>query len=220
MTRIRPKLTFSNIVACLALFVALGGAAYAGGARLPKNSVGPKQLKKNSVGSAKIKPEAVTGAKVARDTITGQNVNEATLGQVPDAKALDGLGSSAFTRQAHAFNTEGFSVRETGGTPVQVDISAPQAGYLLAIGSGTVVGGPGTNVIYLCGFTVDNSPHEESWRFATISEGQKNDCSTNAVFPVSAGGHNVKLSFLTGSDSDKLGTEFTELDVVFIPLAG
>ncbi len=235
MERIRKRLTFSNVVACLALFIALGGAAYAG-TRLPKNSVGSKQLKKESVVTAKIKKGSVTGPKVATDTITGpnvaantitgQNIDEATLGQVPNAasavnaKTLDGYGSSALTRQAHAFNIEGFPIQESGGTVVQVDISAPQSGYLLAIGSSTVEGGPGTNVIYICGFTVDERPYEESWRYATISEGQKQDCSTNAIFPVNAGKHNVKLRVFTGSVADKIGANWSEVDLVFIPLEG
>jgi hypothetical protein len=51
----RPKhLTFANVVACLALFVALGGASYAA-IQLPKNSVGAKQIKANAVNSGKVK---------------------------------------------------------------------------------------------------------------------------------------------------------------------
>ena len=38
---IRKKLTYSNVIASLALFVALGGVAVAAG--LPNNSVGTKQ---------------------------------------------------------------------------------------------------------------------------------------------------------------------------------
>jgi hypothetical protein len=52
--QILRRLTFADVVACLALFVALGGAAYAG-TQLPKNSVGTKQLKRNAVNSAKVK---------------------------------------------------------------------------------------------------------------------------------------------------------------------
>ena len=60
----RAGLSFSNVVAMLALFIALGGAAYAA-TQLPKNSVGTKQLKKGAVTKAKIKPatvEALRGA--------------------------------------------------------------------------------------------------------------------------------------------------------------
>jgi hypothetical protein len=52
---LRGRLTFANLTALLALFVALGGSSYAALA-LPKASVGAKQLKKNSVTSPKVKP--------------------------------------------------------------------------------------------------------------------------------------------------------------------
>ena len=47
------KLTYSNVIAGLALFVALGGVAVAAG--LPKNSVGPKQLKNGAVTAKKLR---------------------------------------------------------------------------------------------------------------------------------------------------------------------
>jgi hypothetical protein len=49
----RPKLTYSNVVATLALFIALGGASYAA-LKLPKNSVGRKQIKRSAINSAKV----------------------------------------------------------------------------------------------------------------------------------------------------------------------
>jgi hypothetical protein len=52
--RFRPRFTFANVIACIALFVALGSGAYAA-TQLPKNSVGSKQIKKNAVNSAKVK---------------------------------------------------------------------------------------------------------------------------------------------------------------------
>jgi len=66
MNRILDKLTYANVVATLALFVALGGAAYAA-TQLPKNSVGPKQLRKNAVTAPKIAKGAVTKAKLGAD---------------------------------------------------------------------------------------------------------------------------------------------------------
>lgn len=69
MRRLRRHLTFANVVACLALFIALGGASYAA-FKLPKNSVGTKQLKNG----------AVTGAKVKRGSLTAKNFKK---GQLP-----------------------------------------------------------------------------------------------------------------------------------------
>ncbi len=66
--RLRPKLTYSNAIASLALFVALGGAAVAAG--LPRNSVGPRQLKREAVNAAKLKRGAVNAAKIRRAAVT------------------------------------------------------------------------------------------------------------------------------------------------------
>lgn len=59
----RPKLNYANVIATIALFVALGGAAVAAG--LPKNSVGPNQLKRGAVSTPKLKRNAVTAGKIA-----------------------------------------------------------------------------------------------------------------------------------------------------------
>jgi hypothetical protein len=71
---LRPRLTFANVISCLALFVALGGSAYAA-TQLRKNSVGSRQLKKNSV----------TGAKVKDQSLTGADINLSSLGTVASA---------------------------------------------------------------------------------------------------------------------------------------
>lgn len=52
--RIAPHVTFANAASALALFVALGGTAYAT-IELPKNSVGPAQLQKDAITSRNIK---------------------------------------------------------------------------------------------------------------------------------------------------------------------
>ena len=79
-----PRPTYANVVATLALFIALGGSAIAA-STLGKNSVGPKQLKKNAVTTPKVKNKAITGAKIKPGTITGTQVNASTLGTVPVA---------------------------------------------------------------------------------------------------------------------------------------
>ncbi|HEX3362595.1 MAG TPA: hypothetical protein VHS74_16500 [Solirubrobacterales bacterium] len=57
MGLLRRHLTYANVAASLALFLALGGAAYAA-TQLPKNSVGTNQIRK----------EAVTASKIAKKT--------------------------------------------------------------------------------------------------------------------------------------------------------
>lgn len=57
MIFLRRHLTYANVVASLALFLALGGAAFAA-----------TQLPRNSVGTGQLKPEAVTAGKIAKRT--------------------------------------------------------------------------------------------------------------------------------------------------------
>jgi hypothetical protein len=66
-TRIRAGLTYANVIATLALFIALGGGAYAA-FRLPKASVGSKELKADAVRSSKVKD----GSLLAGDFKAGQ----------------------------------------------------------------------------------------------------------------------------------------------------
>jgi hypothetical protein len=93
MTRIRKVFTFSNVVACLALFMALGGTVYAAGKingkqiqpssipgnRLKASSVAAKQLKANAVTGGKIKAKTIGGGKIKPGSISGNQINQASL---------------------------------------------------------------------------------------------------------------------------------------------
>jgi hypothetical protein len=84
----RRRLTYSNVLATLALFIALGGAAVAAG--LPRNSVGPKQLKRGAVTAAKIRKQAVTSAKLATGAVT--------IGKLgPNSVGPNNIGNGAVT---------------------------------------------------------------------------------------------------------------------------
>lgn len=93
---IRKKLTYSNVVASLALFVALGGAAVAAG--LPKNSVGPKQLKNGAVTTKKLRKEAVTNLKLRRDAVSGSKIAGGSVGG--SDLANNAVGSSKLANSA------------------------------------------------------------------------------------------------------------------------
>lgn len=68
LSRFVPRPTYANVIATVALFIALGGVAVAAG--LPKNSVGPNQLKRGAVTAAKIRKQAVTSGKLAPGAVT------------------------------------------------------------------------------------------------------------------------------------------------------
>ncbi len=78
LTAVRQRLTYSNVIATMALFLALGGVAVAAG--LPRNSVGANQLKRNAVTAAKIRKQAVTSAKLAPKSVIGGKLAENSVG--------------------------------------------------------------------------------------------------------------------------------------------
>lgn len=80
--RIRPRLTYANVMATLGVFIALGAGAYAA-LRIPPNSIGTRQLKARSVTNGKLAEGAVTASKVAEHTLTRLNIDMAALGTVP-----------------------------------------------------------------------------------------------------------------------------------------
>jgi hypothetical protein len=88
MSKLRPKLNYSNAIATIALFVALGGAAVAAG--IPRHSVGPKQLKRGAVTTAALRKAAVTSAKLAQKSVT--------LGKLaPNSVGPGNIGNGAVT---------------------------------------------------------------------------------------------------------------------------
>jgi hypothetical protein len=84
MRRFLPRCSYANVTATVAVFLALGGGAYAA-FKLPKHSVGTKQLQNGAVTTAKLHNHAVTGSKVANNSLTGAQINSSTLGTVPNA---------------------------------------------------------------------------------------------------------------------------------------
>ena len=76
----------TTAVAYLALFVALGGSAYAiRTAKAPKNSVVTRSIKLGAVTRAKIADDAVNGAKVAPGALSATDIDVASLG-IPKAQ--------------------------------------------------------------------------------------------------------------------------------------
>jgi len=87
-SRFRPQLTYSNAIATVALFVALGGAAVAAG--LPKGSVGTRQLKRGAVTTAAIRKAAVTSGKLAPKAVVAGKLG-------PNAILPGNLGNGVVT---------------------------------------------------------------------------------------------------------------------------
>jgi hypothetical protein len=104
LERHKPRLTYANVTATVALFLALGGSAYAV-TSLPKNSVGTRQLRKGAVTAQKLARGAVradklaggavTADKLAGGAVTADKVSAVLKDGRADVPSLRTLGSGA-----------------------------------------------------------------------------------------------------------------------------
>jgi hypothetical protein len=98
MRSIRKRLTYSNVMSSIAVFLVLGGgAAYAA------KKIGSHQLKANSVTTAKIKRSAVTSVKIRNGTVKGEDIN---VGTTPFGRAVAKLrttGPLALTESLQSY---------------------------------------------------------------------------------------------------------------------
>jgi hypothetical protein len=103
MRLLRKHLTYANVMSSLAIFLLLGGTAFAAGkisgSRLKNNSVSGKKLKVGSVSGSKIHTGSIsntkiqggtiTGSRLTANTLTDREVNMAKLGKIARASTAD-----------------------------------------------------------------------------------------------------------------------------------
>lgn len=122
MSRIGKVLSVSNVIACLALFIALGGTVYAAGkisgtqikaGSLPGNrvkaksltakqvkpgSLTGKQIKAGSIGATQIQAGSLTAAQINQSTLTGVTSSKiASIQYVTSTVSLGSLSGNAAT---------------------------------------------------------------------------------------------------------------------------
>lgn len=136
-TRISP----ASCLAMVALFVALGGGAYAAAGQ-----IGTSDIKNGAVTKVKIKKEAVTGAKIKNDAVTGAKVKESSLGIVPDASKLAGKAPSGFESKGFGGNSDTKFVAVPKSTVTNVATQALPAGTYLVLARGGVNNNSGEEV--------------------------------------------------------------------------
>jgi len=90
LTKIRSHASFSNVVAVMALFVALGGTSYAA------TRIGSKQIRNNSVRSVDIKNRTIKSKDIARGVI-GSTLQSTAAQASRDAGPSNVGASSSYT---------------------------------------------------------------------------------------------------------------------------
>ncbi len=90
----RRRLTYANVMATIAVFIALGGSSYAA-LRLPGNSVGTAQLRAGAVNTPKLRNGAVTSIKLGDGAVTSAKL---AAGAVTNGKIANGAITAAKVR--------------------------------------------------------------------------------------------------------------------------
>lgn len=153
MKRLRRHLSYANVMATIAVFIALGGVSYAA-LKLPKNSVGQKQLKPNAVNSPKVRdgslqagdfaagtlPRGATGAQgpVGPKGATGANGATGATGATGASGVKGATGATGVTGTAVLFAGNGSSA--TDATDSKSATATCPAGTKVISGGGAIVG--------------------------------------------------------------------------------
>lgn len=72
------------VVACIALFMAMGGVSYG----LATGSINSREIKNNTIRGKDIRNRTIASRDVKRDGLGGLTINEGRLGTVPSAESI------------------------------------------------------------------------------------------------------------------------------------
>ena len=150
--KLRQGFSFANVMSMVAVFIALGGGAYAA---VKANSVGAKQIKPNAVRSDEVKDGSLLPADLAVGALSEQGPAGATgpAGLAGAAGTSGGRGatgpqgvtgpSGSLTSSAYGSNSSSTGlVSSPIDVPVSVSITTQSAGRILATASTQTSGGP------------------------------------------------------------------------------
>ena len=137
--RLGKALSFSNVIACLALFIALGGSVYAAG-KISGKQIKPKTLpgdriKPRTVAANRIKPRTLTGRQIRKHSLTGQQIRGHSLtgqqikghsltGSEVDQETLTDISAAALADVHYQVTTVPLALNSRDGTTASADCPA------------------------------------------------------------------------------------------------
>jgi hypothetical protein len=107
--RIRTQVSFANVMAMIAVSVAVGGTSYAA-VTLPRDSVGRQQIKRSAVGKAEIGSGAVTSRALKNGAVQPQDLSSTTKATLAGKPGPQGPPGPAGVTLRAALNSGGGTV--------------------------------------------------------------------------------------------------------------
>jgi hypothetical protein len=231
---IRSRLTYANVMATVAVFVALGGTGYAAA------KINGKTLKNRTVSGKKLMNRTIGESKIKRNALTGTSINESTLATVPSAAEAASLGGSArasfYNRgdvdarlprsaEERSFGEQAFT-QAAGIDRIHVDLTAPRDGFALVLGTGEVHPSAPITAAHDCVAELSVNEIPQVGRIATFIGGDKTNCyrslAQSWVVPVTAGTHTFTLHLSINPNvsvncNDTLDSASSSLNAVWLP---
>jgi len=151
------KITYANVAATLALFVALGGSAAAAGglftgAQIENGSIHGVDLANHTIGTRKLRYRSVTLRNLSRPTVRrlkGARGRQGSAGPQGPTGAQGPAGPSGATYGT--IPTTAPDVANLGSAQTILDHSLPGAGVYLVSGRVTITNNSGATVNIFCG---------------------------------------------------------------------
>lgn len=172
MSKLHEHITYANVMASLAVFIALGGSAYAA-TQLPRNSVGAAQIRQNAVGSSELRNRTVKLSDIsvsARRSLRGATGAQGPAGPSGVAHhAAVNSGGVVVRGNATGFTHQGGSGvytlafgRDVSGCQAAATLAAVQNGPVLEqpTAGRITVGAEGANLVVRT-FDVDGSIRDQ-----------------------------------------------------------
>ena len=124
------RLSYANIVATLALVLAIGGGTVYAASEIGKNDVKSRNIAKGAVKTSDIAKEAITGAKVKNGTITGDELAAGTVTaeDIQDATITGGDIAAGVIPQIQADVTGSSTAGPQGGINTAATAPVPLNG--------------------------------------------------------------------------------------------
>jgi hypothetical protein len=94
-SRLRRHFSYANVMASIAVFVALGGVSYAA------STINGSKLIKGTVAGAKLKNGTLTSTQVKANSLNGGAIDESSLGTVPSAQTAQTATSATTAASAN-----------------------------------------------------------------------------------------------------------------------
>lgn len=206
------RFSYANVMATLAVFVALGGAAYAA-VVLPRNSVKAKQIAANAVK----RPEVAAGAVAGPEVVNGSLVAEDFApGELPAGEQGPPGPTFAEVRDS---DDPPVSPDGTLATPPATSVTTPVSGRLLVMFSSQSIQINCTSGISGLGLYVDGAPVPDTLReFASSTGAVPVDVFGVTAGEVAAGTHmlTVGRDCPTGDLAGQANAQNNSLGVILL----